>query len=205
MPGRKPCQPGCTCPKHKGRPFVSAKETRHQKALRRYWADPEGHREERRTRRAADPQHALEIERRSHEKNRSKRNERARGAVGARRRLKRKYGLTPERMAQMAEAQDGRCYLCGEPLDLATPRKAHVDHDHSCCRGQESCGTCIRGIACQLCNQGIGAFGDDPDRMRRVADRLEAAIARLAAQRATAPVQAELPLNVTPIRVAAGQ
>lgn len=80
----------------------------------------------------------------------------------------------------MAEAQMGCCYLCGEPLPVE-PRKVHVDHDHSCCRGSRSCGTCIRGLACEACNTGVGMFGDDPDRMRRVADSLEMANARVRA------------------------
>jgi hypothetical protein len=134
--------------------------------------------EQAQARRAADPERARDADRRSRERNGDVRRARQR-AAGPAKRLKSKYGLTPERVAQMAAEQDGLCYLCGEPLDLSTPRKAHVDHDHSCCRGQNSCGTCIRGIACQLCNQGIGAFGDDPERMRRVADSLEMANRRL--------------------------
>jgi hypothetical protein len=71
-------------------------------------------------------------------------------------------------------------------------RKIHVDHDHSCCRGVRSCGKCVRGIACEPCNKGIGAFGDDPERLMRVAERLAAASAEVAARRAAAPVQAQL-------------
>jgi hypothetical protein len=115
------------------------------------------------------------------------------------RRMK-KYGLTAVRFAEIFEAQGGCCYLCGEPLDLETKRGMHVDHDHSCCRGAASCGDCVRGFACMLCNNGIGAFGDDPERMRRVADQLEAAIAKVAARLAAAPVQGELPVNVAPLR-----
>lgn len=93
--------------------------------------------------------------------------------------LQHRYRLTPERRAEMIAAQDGCCYLCGEPLDLANPRKVHIDHDHECCRGGRSCGTCIRGIACDPCNRGIGYFGSSPERMRRVADNLEMANRRL--------------------------
>lgn len=89
----------------------------------------------------------------------------------------------------MAEEQQGCCYLCNEPLDMEAYRAVHVDHDHSCCRGQKSCGTCIRGLACQKCNQGIGQFGDDPERMRRVADNLEMANRRLRELRASMPEQ----------------
>ncbi len=75
----------------------------------------------------------------------------------------------------MATAQDGLCFLCNEPLDFETPRRVHIDHDKTCCRGRRSCGTCVRGLACNKCNAGIGHFGDDADRMRRVADNLEMA------------------------------
>ncbi len=94
--------------------------------------------------------------------------------------MKHRYGLTPEGKAAMAADQDGLCYLCGEPLPDEN-RKVHVDHDHSCCRGSRSCGACIRGLTCNDCNTGIGLFGDDPDRMRRVADALEMANARVRA------------------------
>jgi hypothetical protein len=115
---------------------------------------------------------------------------------GWRWRLKHKYGMTPDQFARMVEEQEGLCYLCGEPLALEYKRAVHIDHDHSCCRGDRSCGRCIRGVACEPCNKGIGHFGDSPERMRRAADRLEAANTRLAAELAAAPVQDELPINV---------
>lgn len=96
-------------------------------------------------------------------------------------RLTSEYGLSPERLEEILVAQDGCCYLCGEPLDLEAKGngKFHIDHDHSCCRGRKSCGSCVRGLACKKCNTGIGMFGDDPERMRRVADNLEMATRRL--------------------------
>jgi hypothetical protein len=118
----------------------------------------------------------------------------------------RTYGLTPERFMQIFEEQKGCCYLCSEPLDLEAKRGMHIDHDHSCCRGASSCGDCVRGFACMLCNNGIGAFGDDPDRMERAAARLRAASAAVAARKAARPVQPDLFPNVVPIerREAAG-
>jgi Recombination endonuclease VII len=89
--------------------------------------------------------------------------------------IRHRYGLDRDGYAALLAAQDACCYLCGEPLDLDNLRTIHVDHDHSCCRGNRSCGHCIRGLACEPCNKGIGAFGDDPERMRRVADNLEMA------------------------------
>ena len=162
------------------------RERQRVKNRRRYVRDAESLRAYARAHRAADPERARAIDMRSKEKNREARRAHGR-ATGPAKRLREKYGLTPDRIAEIAARQNGLCYLCSEPLDLVTPRKTHVDHDHSCCRGQTSCGSCIRGLACQLCNQGIGAFGDDPERMRRVADSLEMANAALRAGR-TAPL-----------------
>lgn len=92
--------------------------------------------------------------------------------------LKHRYGITPQDRERMLLNQGGCCYLCGDLLDLAQPRKVHVDHDHACCPGTKTCGKCIRGIACDPCNRGVGYFRDDPQRMRRVADALEAVVMR---------------------------
>ena len=59
--------------------------------------------------------------------------------------------------------------LVGNPIEcLICKNKSpgsmswNVDHDHKCCPGNKSCGKCIRGILCHLCNKGIGLLGDDP-------------------------------------------
>lgn len=175
-----PCQPGCGCYKHRGGVMPTPEERRARNAERM------------RQRRIAFPDENREIERRWRERHPEEARARNRGAKGLQYSLKYKYGMTPEQYTQMLAAQGGCCYLCSEPLDLDKPRKIHVDHDHSCCRGVRSCGKCIRGIACEPCNKGIGAFGDAPERMRRAADRLEAAQAEVAARLAEKPVQAEL-------------
>jgi hypothetical protein len=53
----------------------------------------------------------------------------------------------------MLEAQGGGCAICGRK-DSGNPRTTalHVDHDHMCCPGQRSCGKCIQGILCHVCN-----------------------------------------------------
>ena len=48
------------------------------------------------------------------------------------------------------------CQVCGSTELLA------VDHDHSCCPGQKTCGDCVRGVLCKTCNVGLGMFQDDP-------------------------------------------
>lgn len=66
------------------------------------------------------------------------------------------------------------CGLCGDEL---TPNSrtsgAVVDHDHSCCPGNRSCGKCIRGVICPGCNVGLGMFKDDPTRLSLAIKYLE--------------------------------
>ena len=58
-------------------------------------------------------------------------------------RLKRKYGLTPEQVDEMNEAQDGHCLLCD-----STTRSLVVGHCHSTGR--------VRGLLCRSCNTIVG-------------------------------------------------
>jgi hypothetical protein len=68
------------------------------------------------------------------------------------RQIERKYKITPERYREMSRSG---CNICGSHDRL------HVDHDHSCCPGQRTCGGCIRGVLCEKHNQGLGCFKDD--------------------------------------------
>lgn len=58
----------------------------------------------------------------------------------------RKHGLTDEDFAALRERQGGRCADCAESLKL------EVDHDHGCCSGEYSCGSCVRALVCRSCN-----------------------------------------------------
>lgn len=52
------------------------------------------------------------------------------------------------------------CCPCGLMFsELLVPQ---VDHDHTCCVGEKSCGMCIRGLLCKRCNQLLGIAQDDP-------------------------------------------
>jgi hypothetical protein len=175
---RRKCPPGCDC-------------KRHNRARKIDWDNPEErrayNRETNRARYAADPGPTIEASRRWREKNPGRRAEWR--SVTDR---EWKYGLSAEGMADWIAKQDGRCYIGGELLDLDSPRSVHVDHDHTCCPGQKTCGKCVRGVACSNHNTGIGLFGDSPEALRLAADRLEAAQAEVAARAATQPVQGQL-------------
>jgi hypothetical protein len=80
------------------------------------------------------------------------------------RRLLLMFGLTWEEYDFLLAAQDYRCAICD-----CRPRRnmLAVDHDHS--TGE------IRGLLCSRCNQRLlGAANDNPARLRKAADYLEA-------------------------------
>lgn len=80
-----------------------------------------------------------------------------------------RYGLTPEQYDEMLAAQDGVCAICKTP----TPSALHVDHNHACCPGPRSCGSCIRGLLCANCNKALGLLRDIPEVFRTAATYLE--------------------------------
>jgi hypothetical protein len=87
---------------------------------------------------------------------------------------KRKYGLSNEDVALRVAAQGGLCGLCRGEFSWG---QTFVDHDHDCCPrvdgNETTCGNCVRAILCRLCNQGLGMFNEDPDRLREAADYIE--------------------------------
>lgn len=70
----------------------------------------------------------------------------------------RRFGITAAIYDKMLADQNGVCAICFDPPAV---KRLHVDHDHSCCAGNKSCGRCIRGLLCFECNTGIGKFGDN--------------------------------------------
>ena len=108
--------------------------------------------------------------------------------------LRAAHGLTPAQKQQMLDAQDGRCYLCGDELAYD---QAVIDHDHTCCtptrtRKTASCAWCRRGLACDLCNTIIGMAGDDPERLIRIARSLAAVLPAVRVRIAGKPQQLAL-------------
>ena len=68
-----------------------------------------------------------------------------------------KYGLPVEVMDALLAAG---CYapMCDEKRI----KFLHIDHDHSCCPGQTSCGKCVRGAMCIPHNVLLGKLEKDP-------------------------------------------
>lgn len=77
----------------------------------------------------------------------------------SRTRALKKYGLSIEAYHQLLEQQDFRCKICKQK-DTSFRRRLSVDHDHSCCPGEGSCGECVRGLLCHHCNAALGNAKD---------------------------------------------
>ena len=75
------------------------------------------------------------------------------------RRLK-KYNIDACRLEQMRTEQGDKCAICGR-CRKSEKKDFHIDHDHACCPGKNSCGKCIRGLLCYVCNHFLGAIKDD--------------------------------------------
>jgi hypothetical protein len=109
--------------------------------------------------RAANPERWAAIQLRSAEKRRASGKERDYL-------LRKLYGITLESFKELQERQGHACRICQQTFDPGSREtRAVPDHDHATGR--------VRGALCQLCNRGIGHFGDDPTRLRAAADYLE--------------------------------
>jgi hypothetical protein len=88
------------------------------------------------------------------------------------------FRMTVEEYDLLLAEQNGHCAICDEP---GVPyessyrdgdRRLAVDHDHACCPGSRSCGSCVRGLLCQRCNTGLGFLNDDAALLYRAVDYL---------------------------------
>lgn len=80
--------------------------------------------------------------------------------------LREAHNISLEDYKRVLMEQDGKCAICGDANGRIDPRTGRpmmlsVDHDHTCCDGKNSCGSCFRGLLCNRCNMGLGHFNDD--------------------------------------------
>ena len=90
-----------------------------------------------------------------------------------------KHHVAHERAQELAN--DPRCEVCGIDV-LAKVRRSTsdyprarlvVDHDHGCCPGVVSCGSCVRGLLCGDCNAAAGMLRDNPSFARSLGEYLD--------------------------------
>jgi len=83
---------------------------------------------------------------------------------------KRKYAISQhnlslEKYDQILVSQGYSCAICKVDR-FQIKRNFYVDHDHLCCPGKTSCGSCIRGLLCPACNFMIGLSKDNVDNLK---------------------------------------
>ena len=69
--------------------------------------------------------------------------------------MKMRYGVTPERYADMLREQKARCAICGATESIGTRSSLVIDHSHVT--------GAVRGLLCSHCNMGLGFFHDNTE------------------------------------------
>jgi hypothetical protein len=85
-------------------------------------------------------------------------------------RLRRMYNLSWYEYLLLLDNTNYACAICLDSFTKDNP--PHVDHDHSCCPEKVSCGQCVRGLLCRMCNTGIGYFRDSSHALVRASEYL---------------------------------
>lgn len=80
-----------------------------------------------------------------------------------------KYKFSPLQAIQILNSGYS-CAICDQKIGRFS---INIDHDHSCCPGQSTCGNCIRGFLCRACNRAIGSFSENRENVRRALAYLE--------------------------------
>ncbi|MGW6255467.1 endonuclease VII domain-containing protein [Streptomyces sp. NPDC055085] len=93
-------------------------------------------------------------------------------ALAQARRDRQVYGLADGDYDRLYTFQGGRCALCRVATGAA--KRLAVDHDHRCCNSPSSCGDCVRGLLCSVCNRFLGRVRDDKAFFRRALSYLAA-------------------------------
>jgi hypothetical protein len=85
-----------------------------------------------------------------------------------------KYSLSAGEFHALLTQQGNACAICKEAFDLSDGyRNCHIDHvKHPHDTRNRKYGK-VRGLLCNSCNNGIGRFRHDAERLRNAADYLE--------------------------------
>jgi hypothetical protein len=70
--------------------------------------------------------------------------------------MKRRYAVDDCEYNARLQKQEGGCAICGNPCN--TGRRLAIDHNHRTKK--------VRGLLCNSCNNGLGRFNDDPQRLQ---------------------------------------
>jgi hypothetical protein len=73
-----------------------------------------------------------------------------------------RHNLSEHQYKDLLETHNGSCHSC-----MSRPA-TNIDHDHSCCPKNFSCGNCVRGLLCSQCNTALGLLGDNIDTIKNL-------------------------------------
>jgi len=79
--------------------------------------------------------------------------------------LRKLYGITHADYERMLLEQKGRCAICGDSSPGSGKKHFSVDHNHVTNK--------VRQLLCDPCNNGLGRFKDDLERLRKAVAYLE--------------------------------
>ena len=89
--------------------------------------------------------------------------------------LLRLYKISMQEYTNLLIKQDSKCPVCEKTSEEYFKESGEmfcVDHDHACCPGANSCGSCVRGLLCRPCNLAIGNLQDNYRRALNAANYL---------------------------------
>ena len=89
----------------------------------------------------------------------------------SRKRTLKAKGMTLEEYNTLLDKQGGGCAICGGQ-DQRKGRSLSIDHNHSCCPTDKTCGNCNRGLLCGKCNRAIGLLNDDINLLQKMINYL---------------------------------
>ena len=83
----------------------------------------------------------------------------------------REYNLTQDVFLELLEKQNHACKICKRLFTASLVPV--VDHDHACCSATPTCGLCTRALLCHGCNKVLGLLYDNLERAKNVVSYLE--------------------------------
>jgi hypothetical protein len=82
-----------------------------------------------------------------------------------------RYKLDKEKLAEFFNSRNNKCEICG-----TTEKRLCVDHNSKCCPSgpnTKTCGKCLRGLLCHLCNSMLGSAKDNTETLSNAIKYLE--------------------------------
>lgn len=88
-----------------------------------------------------------------------------------------RHNISLDAFLDLLKRQRYSCAACKAKFQKTGDRyyRPYIDHDHSCCPSGDSrsCGRCIRGLLCHMCNLALGHVYNSSHRLRQLANYMD--------------------------------